>query len=166
LVCMPSVLDLLAEHEVWRFDPGQIVIKQGERSGILYFLIEGTAEVLMGEMPVCTARQPGTVFGEVSALIGRKHVATVRAVTPCAFYAVKNPRAFLAATPAACLHVCEALAQRINALSQYLADVKEQFDGHDHIGMVSQVLETLMFRESRADARPRQSTARRGQLTD
>jgi CRP/FNR family cyclic AMP-dependent transcriptional regulator len=163
---MSSVLDLLAKHEVWQFDPGQIVIRQGERRGVLFFLIEGTVEVLMGDTPVCTACRPGTVFGEVSALIGGKHVATVRALSPCAFYAVKNPRAFLASTPAACLHVCEALAHRINALSQYLADVKEQFDGHDHIGMVSQVLETLMYREPRADVRPRQSTARRGQLTD
>ncbi|MBV8899933.1 MAG: cyclic nucleotide-binding domain-containing protein [Verrucomicrobia bacterium] len=161
---MSSVLDLLATHEVWRFDPGQIVIRQGERSGILFFLIEGTVEVLMNDTPVCTARQPGTVFGEVSALIGRNHVVTVRASSACAFYAVKNPRAFLASTPAVCLHVCEALAHRIDALSQYLADVKEQFEGHDHIGMVSQVLETLMYRERRV--RPRRSASRRGQLTD
>jgi CRP/FNR family cyclic AMP-dependent transcriptional regulator len=163
---MPSVLDLLTGHEVRRFDPGQIVIKQGERCGVLFFLIEGTVEILMGDTPACTARQPGTVFGEVSALIGRKHVATVRALSPCAFYAVKNPRAFLASTPAVCLHVCEALAHRINGLSQYLADVKEQFDGHDHIGMVSQVLETLMYREPRTHVRPASSTAGRGQLAD
>jgi CRP-like cAMP-binding protein len=163
---MASVLDLLTDYEVRRFDPGQLIIKQGERCGILFFLIEGTVEILMGDTPACTARQPGTVFGEVSALIGRKHVATVRAVTPCAFYAVKNLRAFLASTPAACLHVCEALAHRINALSQYLADVKDQYDGHDHLGMVNQVLETLMYRERRTHARPAQSTARRGQLAD
>lgn len=163
---MPSVLDLLTEHEVRRFGPGEIVIEQGDCCGILFFLIEGTVEVIMGEAPVCTAGRPGTVFGEVSALIGRKHVATVRTLTPCAFYAVKNPRAFLSATPAACLHVCEALAHRINGLSQYLADVKEQYDGHDHIGMVSEVLEALMYREPRTHARPEQSAARHGQLTD
>jgi CRP-like cAMP-binding protein len=159
---MSSVLDLLTGHEVRRFDPGEIIVKQRVRCGTLYFLIAGTVEVLINGRQICTACQPGTVFGAVSAVTGKGHVATVRAATPCTCYAVKNPRAFLAATPEVCLHVCEALALRLSAFCQYLADVKDQFDGHDHIGMLSEVLETLMYREWRARVRPaRRSTARR-----
>lgn len=163
---MSSILDLLSGHEVRRFDPGQDIVKQRERCGLLFFLVEGTVEVLMNGRQVCTACEPGTVFGAVSAVTGKGHVATVRAATPCTCYVVRNPRAFLTTTPEVGLHVCEALALRLNAFCQYLADVKEQFAGHDHIGMVGEVLERLMYHERRARARPVQSTARRGQLTD
>lgn len=164
---MASVLDLLKDHAVRRFEPGQVIIKRGARCRTLFFLIEGTVEILRADTLACTAREPGTVIGAVSAITGRGHVATVRAATSCSCYAVRNPRAFLVATPEVCLHVCEALALRLDSFCQYLADVKEQFDGHDHIGMVGQVLETLMYRERRMHARPpARSTARRGQLTD
>jgi CRP/FNR family cyclic AMP-dependent transcriptional regulator len=55
------------------------------------------------------------------------------------------------------LHICELLARRLDALNKYLVDVKQQFEGHDHLGMVDQVLETLMHRHPR----PR-STSRSG----
>jgi hypothetical protein len=90
----------------------------------------------------------------------------VRAARPCAFYLVENPREFLKATPPVCLLVCELLARRLDALNKYLVDVKHQFDGHDHIGMVDEVLEALLHRQPRARTRPKESTIRHGELPD
>jgi len=36
------------------------------------------------------------------------------------------------------------LSLRLFNLNQYLVDIKAQFEGHDHLGMVDQVLETLL----------------------
>ena len=36
------------------------------------------------------------------------------------------------------------LCLRLFNLNQYLVDLKSQFEGHDHLGMVDEVLETLM----------------------
>src|SRR5260370_19091782 len=89
------------------------------------------------------------VSGELSNPLGDNHHDNVNAVKPCAFYVVANPREFLATSPAVCFHVCETLATRLNALLEYLRDIKRQFEDHDHIGMVDQVLETLVHRQPR-----------------
>ena len=92
------------------------------------------------------AAQPGVIFGEMSVLLRTPHTATVRAVTGSAFAVVAQPREFLENSPRACLYVAELLAGRLDALTRYLADVKRQYEGHDHLGMVDRVLETLLHR--------------------
>lgn len=163
---MFSILELLRNHEVHRFNPGQIVIQQGGKTNRLYLLIEGEVEVLKDEVTVATAAQPGAVFGEMAMLLDGNHTATVRALKPCAFYIVEHPRQFLESSPAACLHVCELLARRIDALNRYLVNVKQQFQGHDHIGMVDAVLESLLNRQPRDRIRPDDSNIRCGELPD
>ena len=163
---MSSILESLRDQEVRRFDAGQIVIHQGEQSGLLYFLIEGAVEVLKDDVRVATTAEPGVVFGEMAALLGGNHTATVRATKPSSFCLVENPREFLQTTPLACLHVCELLARRLDALNKYLVDVKHQFEGHDHLGMVDEVLEALLHRQPRDRIRPKESTIRHGELPD
>ena len=163
---MSSILELIRDREVRRFEDGQVVIQQGEKTDSLYFLIEGAVQVLKDDVAVAAASQPGIVFGEMAALLGGNHTATVRAVKPCAFYIVENPRDFLKASPAVCLHVCELLARRLDALNCYLVDVKGQFEGHDHLGMVDEVLEALLHRQPRDRVRPKHSTIQDAELAD
>jgi hypothetical protein len=77
---------------------------------------------------------------------------------------VESPREFLNSSPAMCLHLCETMARRLDSLNKYLVDVKQQFEGHDHLGMVDEVLEALLHRQPRARVRPRESTIRHGEL--
>jgi CRP-like cAMP-binding protein len=163
---MSSILESLQGHEVRRFASGDVVVRQGETTGHLLFLIEGAVEVLKDDVPVARTAEPGVVFGEMAAMLGGAHTATVRATSACAFYLVENPREFLKASPLVCLHVCELLARRLDALNKYLVDVKHQFEGHDHIGMVDEVLETLLHRHPRPRVRPSESTIRHGELPD
>jgi CRP/FNR family transcriptional regulator, cyclic AMP receptor protein len=163
---MSSILELIHGCEVRRFEPGQAVLEQGEKTGLLFFLIEGAVEVVKDNVPVATVSQPGAVFGEISALLGGGHTATVRALRPSAFHVVQNPRAFLEASPTVCLHVCELVAQRLDALNKYLVDVKQQFQGHEHLGMVDNVLETLMHRHPVQRIRPAESKIRQTEPPD
>lgn len=160
------MLELLQDREVRRFDAGEVVLQQGETTGRLYFLIEGAVEVVKDDVVVATASQPGVVFGEMAALLGGPHTATVRALRPCAFHIVTDPRGFFQTQPGACLFVCELLARRLDSLNRYLVDVKHQFEGHDHLGMVDQVLETLMHRQPRERVRPAESTVRHAEHAD
>src|SRR5882672_4020985 len=132
---MSAILKSLQGHERRSFEGGQFVIRQGEQTDALYFLIEGSVEVLKDDVWVALASQPGLVFGEMAVLLGGAHTASVRAVKPCSFYIVKEPREFLKSSPALCLHVAEILARRLDALSKYLVNVKHQYEGHDHLGM-------------------------------
>ena len=143
---MASILELIKGGELRRFDAGQMVIEQGGKTGLLFFLVEGAVEVVKDGVTVAKSSQPGAVFGELSALLGGNHTATVRALQPCEFHVVQNPREFLELSPLVCLHVCELIARRLDALNKYLVDVKRQYEGHEHLGMVDNVLETLMHR--------------------
>jgi CRP-like cAMP-binding protein len=163
---MSAILDLLHDSGERRFAAGEVILEQGQSSGLLWFLVEGAVEVVKDGVPVATASQPGAVFGELSVLLGGNHTATVRALQPCVFLVVENPRAFLKASPLVCLHVCELVARRLDALNNYLVDVKQQYGGDDHLGMVDGVLETLMHRQPPNRTRPEESTIRHGELPD
>src|SRR5689334_15495683 len=133
---MNAILPLVKDHRRQQFQAGDIVIQQGGQSGVMLVLLEGEVEVLRDEVCVATAAQPGVIFGEMSALLGGSHGATVRARSASSFAVIENPRAFLDSSAQASLFVAELLARRLNALNQYLVDVKRQYEGHDHLGMV------------------------------
>jgi CRP-like cAMP-binding protein len=150
---MSAILDLVKDLEVKEFSTGANVIEQGERSGVMLVLIEGQVEILRDDVLVAKASQPGAIFGEMSVLLGGPHTATVRAKAPSKFVIIERPREFLERSSPASMHVAELLARRLDALTKYLIDVKRQYEGHDHIGMVDGVLESLMHRQGASRAR-------------
>ncbi|MGA9444699.1 MAG: cyclic nucleotide-binding domain-containing protein, partial [Methyloceanibacter sp.] len=55
---------------------------------------------------------------------------------------------FLRSNPEIAYHVAKLIAGRLNAATSYLADIKQQFeDRTDHLGMVGEVLDTLMHNQ-------------------
>jgi CRP/FNR family cyclic AMP-dependent transcriptional regulator len=142
-----AILDLVKNHSSRDFAAGETVIEQGERCGVMLVMIEGQVEILRDEVRVAKASQPGVIFGEMAVLLGAPHTATVRAQAPSKFAVIENPRAFLENSALASLQIAELLASRLDALNKYLIDVKRQYEGHDHLGMVDGVLESLMQRQ-------------------
>ena len=56
---------------------------------------------------------------------------------------------FLRSNPEIAFFVGKLLAERLNAATTYLVDLKRQFEGHgNHLGMVGEVLETLIHQQS------------------
>ena len=146
---MSAILKLVAGHTVANFDAGGIIIEQGTPQGRLLVLLTGEVEVLRDNVRVAKISEPGAVFGEMSVLLGSPHTATIRALKPCSFAIIDKPREFLEASAEASLHVAKLLAARLNSLNKYLVDVKQQYEGHDHLGMVDDVLDTLMHHHPR-----------------
>jgi len=146
---MANILELIAGHPTRSFAPGETIMEQDAPSGPLLVLVEGEVEILRDKVRVGKISLPGAVFGEMSVLLGSAHTATVSALKPCRFAVIEEPRQFLAGSADASLHVASLLAKRLDALSKYLVNVKEQYEGHDHLGMVDSVLETLMHRQPR-----------------
>ena len=147
------MLQLIAGHKVQDFATGEIVVEQGSPSGPLLVLVKGEVEILRDNVCVAKAAVPGAVFGEMSVLLNCAHSATVRALKPSSFAIIENARQFLGSSTDASFHVAQLLANRLDALNKYLVDVKQQYEGHDHIGMVDEVLETLMHRHPRPPAK-------------
>lgn len=147
------MLQLIAGHKVQDFAPGDVVLEQGGVSGHLLVLIQGEVEILRDDVRVAKASTPGAVFGEMSVLLESPFTATVRALKPSSFAIIENPRQFLGSSADASFHVAKLLAGRLDALNKYLVDVKQQYEGHDHLGMVDEVLDTLMHRQPRPPSR-------------
>ena len=121
---------------------------EGTTSGHLYVLKDGMVEVLRGDTQVATVGEPGALFGEMSVLLNRPHIATVRTMTPCTLYVFDDAASFLRSNPEIAYHVAKLIAGRLNAATSYLADIKQQFeDRTDHLGMVGEVLDTLMHNQ-------------------
>lgn len=128
---------------------GGVLLAEGQGAGVLYFLESGTVEIVKKGHLINTVSQPGAVFGEVSMLLEQAPMATVRAGTQVVCRVVENPREFLETHPAAALHVARLLAKRLNSVTSYLVDLKRQYEGRDdHLGMVDEVLESLLQLQS------------------
>ena len=146
---MERILDWVSACPRWSVESGGIVLEQGQSGGRLLVLLSGEVEVLRDDVRVARTAEPGAVFGEMSVLLGSPCTATVRALSPASFAVVEPADSFLRATPEASLHVARLLARRLDALNRYLIDVKAQYEGHDHLSMVDDVLDTLMHRQPR-----------------
>lgn len=134
-----------------RFEKGETVLQEGNREGVLYVLIEGSAEVLKGDVQVNQVAEPGSFFGEMSVLLDSPHTATVKALEASRFYVTENPLAFLNSRPEIALAISTLLAQRLHSMTTYLADLKNQFsDQEDHLGFVDEVLDTLSHAQRRS----------------
>jgi CRP-like cAMP-binding protein len=144
---MNTFLDHTADFPTRVIPAGEYVLRQDDPCGALHILIEGEVEVLRDEVRVAKIGERGAVFGEMSMLLGGNCTASVRALRECRFASIPEPRKFLAAHPAASLQIAELLARRIDALNRYLIDVKQQYEGHDHLGMVDDVLGSLLHRQ-------------------
>ena len=123
---------------------GEDVLREGERSGVLYILIDGSVEILKGDVQVNVVGDPGAVFGEMSVLLDAPHMATVRTLEPSRFYVAEDATSFLTSDAEVALAIGRILARRLQAMITYLVDLKRQFEDHDdHLGIVDEVLESL-----------------------
>ena len=71
------------------YEPGDIIIRQGERADYVFNMSSGTAEVLVDEVTVGRIGE-GEIFGAMAALTHADRSATVRAKTTCSV--VKVPK--------------------------------------------------------------------------
>lgn len=146
---MATILDICAGAARTELPAETVLLSEGETSGQLYILAKGSVEVLRGDTQVAVVSEPGAVFGEMSVLLNRPHTATVRATSPIGVFVFEDAEAFLKAHPEIAFFLSRLLAERLNAATTYLVDLKQQFEGHDnHFGMVGEVLETLIHQQS------------------
>lgn len=127
---------------------GDILIEQGEPGGRLFVLESGTVLVERDAIAVARIDTPGAVFGEMAMLLGTPSTATVRCQTACVLRVADDPETFFAAHPGAALELARVCAGRVDALTRYLVDVKQQYSELDgHLGMLDTVLAALSHQQ-------------------
>lgn len=141
---MQELLDRVHGFPTLALAPGEVMLREGERTGRLFVLAEGALEVFRGAVQVALIDEPGAVFGEMAILLGGMHTTSVRAVTPATVHVVPDAEAYLAANADLVLPIARLLARRLCSVTTYLVDLKRQYgDREDHLGMVDEVLEAL-----------------------
>jgi CRP-like cAMP-binding protein len=128
---------------------GVAVLEEGRRHHVLMQLVSGRVRVTSGGIEIHVIDEPGAVFGEMAALLDGEATATVTTLDECVFRRTDNPLAVLREQPGFALEVATVLARRLDLVTRYLADVRVQYaDRQDHLGVVDEVLESLLQRRS------------------
>jgi CRP/FNR family cyclic AMP-dependent transcriptional regulator len=128
---------------------GDVLLEEGKSTGRMFILKQGAIEIRRGGTTVAAIDEPGAIFGEMSALLGISHTATVRAATDAVVYRIDDARQLIAKHPEVMLHVAVILARRLQDSTIYLTDYKRTFAGNpDHFPLVDEVLEALIERQT------------------
>lgn len=150
---MADLLTLAAELPSIDLAPGDTVVREGAAGGGLWILVSGALQVIKGGVAVNAVTRPGAVIGEISLLLGSPYTATVVASAPSVVRRASDGRALLLGDPAVMHAVAMGLAERLNFVTTYLADLKNQYGDAPGLTMVNDVLAQLAHRQSPA-ARP------------
>ena len=140
---MADMLMLSADLPEVALAPGDVLVLEGNPSGPVWVLVEGELTVSKGGIAVNTITLPGAVIGEVSVLLGLHHGASVVASSNARLRVAHNGAAFLDSDPVVLRLVAEGLARRLNLVTTYLADLKDQYGDAPGLSMVADVLSTL-----------------------
>jgi CRP-like cAMP-binding protein len=85
-----DVTDLFPRNDsLVAFKPGQAIFKEGEQGEVMFILVEGTVDVLVGDKLVGTF-EPIEIFGEMAVIDPGPRSATVVAKTHCRLGAVNQ----------------------------------------------------------------------------
>jgi len=135
------------------FASGEVVVREGGAAGGIFILVSGVLQVRKNGVLVNSISRPGALVGEMSLLLRGPHSATVEATTHCVMRYAADGDALLSSDPEIAKHVAVGLAERLNFVTTYLADLKHQYGDAPGISMVSEVLAQLAQRQA-PPARP------------
>ncbi|HEY5251009.1 MAG TPA: cyclic nucleotide-binding domain-containing protein [Acidimicrobiales bacterium] len=147
---MADILALASHLPEIEIAPGDAVVEEGGPSGAIWVLVSGALLVRKGAEPVNTITVPGSLVGEMSVLLGTDHGATVEATEPSRLRHAADGHGFLTSDPTIATQVAVGLAERLNFVTTYLADLKHQYGDAPGISMVSDVLSRLAARQGPA----------------
>jgi len=142
---MSALLEACRDMPTRELGEGEVLIAEGDPSVGLYVLEEGELEIVKRDIRINVVSSPGSMFGEISLLLDKPTMATVRALKRSKVRLVKNGVYFLQQNADANLELSRLLAKRLSGVTTYLVDLKQQFgENEDHMGMVDEVLESLL----------------------
>ena len=134
----------LKEFPLISLSAGEYLLRQAGTTDSIYFLLEGSVKVSRDDYEIAVVSDKGAVFGEMSILLENEHSASVQCIEDSKLYHIEHPGKYLEDHPGVIWHIAQILSLRLFNLNQYLVDVKSQYEGHDHLHMVDDVLETLL----------------------
>ena len=135
-------LPKLASLPLETYEAGSLVLAAGATTGKLLVLKEGAVEVVRDGVRLAEVSEPGAVFGELAALLGRPHTADVRALRRSTFH-VADGESYLRADPIAALYVAILLAGRLQAVNRHLVEARTRLGQAPPAGVVAEMIDNI-----------------------
>jgi CRP/FNR family cyclic AMP-dependent transcriptional regulator len=132
-------------------EPGEALIDEGVGPACLYVLVTGAMRVRKGDVAVATIATPGACIGEIALLLGVEPTATVEAMERTVVRRIEHPDDLQRDHPEVTLALARMLAQRLNTVTAYLADLRHQYAGTGtSLELVGDVLDSLLHQPRKA----------------
>ena len=126
-------------------EPGDVLIVDGEPVPALFVLLDGALRVEKAGVPITVVTQPGAFVGEMSLLLGVAATADVVAGEASVLAVIAEAESLLERDARLPLALARLLAVRLQVMTTYLVDLKQQYADHEGgLGMVDVVLGSLM----------------------
>ena len=132
----------LADLPLVTYQPGEIVIVDGSKTGRLLILKKGAVAIVKEDTEIAKVAEPGAVFGELSVLLDRPHTADVHALETSQFH-IANATALFAQNPTAALYVATVLAHRLDGANHALIELKNQLQSGERHGVVAKTVSRM-----------------------
>ena len=150
---MQELLDLARDASRRTLDTGEVLVTDGQAGEALYVLVDGALRVEKAGATVATVTDAGACVGEMSLLLGVPATADVVATRPTVVAVLDHAAALLESEPRLAVALARLLASRVQVMTTYLVDLRQQYADHDGgLGMIDVVLDSLM-RDSGARSR-------------
>lgn len=124
--------------------PGDVLLAEGDETGRLFVLVEGSLMVRMDGADFVAIDAPGACVGEMALLLQQNHSASVIAVNPSRLRVIDRAQEALRTNPEVLHAVATLLARRLDLVNRYLVDLQRQYSDVDGgLGMVGDMLKQL-----------------------
>jgi len=121
---MASLVTLTYSQPTRSLATGETLVHEGDHGGDLYVLESGRLVVERGGAVLARLSEPGALVGEMSVLTGSPNSATVRADGPAIVRVVADAMRYINRQPEVAVHIATVLAQRLDATSAVLAELR------------------------------------------
>lgn len=122
LCCVFMKEEITPNLGIQNFQINDVIIKAGDPSNEIYYMINGIASVKSNDVELATINQ-GEIFGEMGYLTQTTRVATVIAKTPCMVQVIKKEEfpKLIQSKPRMAEELLQTMAKRIVALNKKVA---------------------------------------------
>lgn len=110
------------------FQPGDVIMDQGQLAKGLYVLMKGSLEVWFSDMKVADITGRGVYVGEIATLLGGRRIAKVIAGTPVKMLYVERVTDYFVRNPSAALSIAQSLAAKLMEMNSKMHSFKETVD--------------------------------------
>ena len=115
--------------ELYLYNEGEVVVKEGHGSSIIYILMRGALGVYKGENKVNEIRGNGVVFGEMSSILGKPRTVSIKAEEQCEIMIYRGGiHGIIRRFPSITQKILVILAERLEAQTSNYSGLQSKYE--------------------------------------